>query len=201
MLWVLSLSKGLLKVFNARYAAFSFSNNHVILDVLPVWSREISRFVHRRGNGRKPADDLKILVLQSGEEWYHFINTRTSRSYASLLLLKKNNEKGIAPGAITPDKRIRPRLSKQEREALGLLELKIDQLLSAGNVSKIRSAYKKLAKVYHPDIGGDEEKFKRLNEAHHQMLAWAESPHYTSKKALSDCWSYDGVTSTWTPPL
>ncbi|MBW1772924.1 MAG: DnaJ domain-containing protein, partial [Deltaproteobacteria bacterium] len=69
------------------------------------------------------------------------------------------------------------------------------------NVPKIKSSYKKLAKIYHPDVGGDEEKFKRLNDAHEQMLLWAEQPQFTARKALVDCWSYDGYTGKWSPPL
>jgi len=201
MIWVLSLSKGLLKVFNARYAAFSFNRTYVVLDVLPVWSREISRFLSQRRAGKKPAEDLKSLVLQSAEEWYHMINNRNSRSYASLLLLQKNHGKGITPGSIRPDQTIRPRLSRRERESIKFLELKVEALLSGGHVKKIRSSYKKLAKIYHPDVGGDAEKFKKLNEAHRQILLWAEKPQFTSRKALSDCWSYDGSTNRWSPPL
>jgi DnaJ-class molecular chaperone len=66
---------------------------------------------------------------------------------------------------------------------------------------KIKSAYKRLAKVHHPDVGGDAEKFKKLNEAHQKMLGWAENPQYTAKRALVDCWSYDGTTNRWSPPL
>jgi hypothetical protein len=58
-----------------------------------------------------------------------------------------------------------------------------------------------MAKVYHPDMGGDEEKFKQLNAAHKQMLAWAENPLFISRKALHDCWSYDASTNRWSPPL
>jgi hypothetical protein len=58
-----------------------------------------------------------------------------------------------------------------------------------------------LAKIYHPDVGGDAEKFKKLNEAHVQMVSWAEHPQFTAKKALLDCWSYDGLTNKWAPPL
>ena len=201
MLWVLSLSKGLLRVFNARYAAFSFDKAYIVLDVLPVWSSEISRFLSKRRAGKKPAEDLKSLVLRSAEEWYHMINNRTSRSYASLLLLQKNHGKGITPDSIRPDQTIRPRLSRLERESIKFLELKVEALLSDGHVKKIRSSYKKLAKIYHPDVGGDAEKFKKLNEAHQQILLWAEKPQFTSRKALSDCWSYDGATNRWSPPL
>jgi hypothetical protein len=199
--WVLSLSKGLLTVFNARYAAFSFSNHFVILDVLPVWSKSISRFFFRRTTGKKPAEDLKSLILESGEKWYQIINNRNSRSYASLHLLKKNNSRAIPPDSIKPDKRVKPRFSKNEKTSMKLLRLKIEELYAEGSFSKIKSAYKKLAKVHHPDVGGDAEKFKRLNEAHQQMLLWAANPQFTSRKALSDCWSYDGATNRWSPPL
>ena len=201
MLWVLSLSKGLLRVFNARYAAFSFNKGHVILDVIPIWSKDISRFTRKRTSGKKPAEDLKRLLLEAGNEWYRMINNNNSKSYASLFLLKKNYNKRIAPESIKPDKKLRPRFSKQERESTKLLQLKMEELISDGHLSKIKSAYKKLAKVYHPDVGGDEEKFKRLSEAHHQMLLWAENPQFTSSKSLADCWSYDGSTNRWAPPL
>lgn len=201
MLWVLSLSKGLLKAFNARYAAFSFNKTHVILDVLPIWAKEISRFSLKRTTGKKPAEDLKKLILQSGKEWYHMIHNNNSKSYASLFLLSRNHIKRIAPESIKPNTKIRPRFSKSERKSMKLLQLKVEELISEGHVYKIKSAYKKLAKIYHPDMGGDAEKFKKLNKAHQQLLLWANNPQYTSRKALIDSWSYDGSTNRWTPPL
>jgi hypothetical protein len=201
VLWVLSLSKGLLRVFNARYAAFSFNEHYVVLDVLPIWSKKISRFLYKRTQGKKPAEDLKCLVLQCAEEWYRMINSRSSKSYASLFLLQKNHYKGIPLESIRPDEKIRPKFSKTERESLKFLELKIEELLSDGHESSIKSAYKKLAKIHHPDAGGDAEKFKRLYEAHQQMLLWAQKPQFTSRKALPDSWSYDGATNRWSPPL
>ena len=199
--WVLSLSKGLLRVFNARYAAFSFSDSHVVLDVLPAWSREISRFIHKRTSGKKPAEDLKDLVLQAGVDWYNIIGNRNSRSYASFFLLSRNNNKTVSACSIKPDAKIRPRLSGRERECMKFLQLKLDALHPEQNVSRIKTSYKRLAKIYHPDVGGDEEKFKRLNDAHKQMLQWAEKPQFTARKALVDCWSYDGSTNRWSPPL
>lgn len=201
MAWVLSLANGLLRVFNARYAAFSFDKSFVVLDVLPVWSRQISRFLYRRTSGKKPAEDLKRLILHSGDEWYRLVNNRTSKSYASLFLLQKNHNKMITLESIKPDERKQPRLSRQERESMKLLKLKLEELFSTGHVNSIKKAYKQLAKIHHPDMGGDAEKFKRLNEAHQQMLLWAEDPHFTSRKALTDCWSYDGATNRWSPPI
>jgi len=67
MNWVLSLSKGLLRAFNARYATFSYTSEYVILDILPVWSNGISRLMGRRNPDRKPAEDFKELILHWGK--------------------------------------------------------------------------------------------------------------------------------------
>jgi len=199
--WVLSLSKGLLRAVNARYAAFSFTDDRVILDVFPVWSKHISRFVHRRVKGNKPAADLKNLVIQFGQEWHDIVNNNRSRSYASLCLVNRNHKKGIHPNSIRPAKNSSPRLSKQEKGCLQMLKLQTTDLTSDGCEGTIKTAYKRMAKVYHPDVGGDEEAFKKLNNAHEQMLSWVENPQYTTRKALQDCWSYDGAASRWSPPL
>jgi len=199
--WVLSLSKGLLRAVNARYATFSFTDDRVILDVFPVWSKYVSRFVYGRVKGNKPAEDLKNLVLQFGEEWHHIVNHNGSRSYASLCLVNQNHAQEISPGTIRPTKRSHPRLSRHQAMCLEMLKLEKADLSSQGCTARIRSAYKKMAKIYHPDVGGDTEAFKRLNDAHEQMLLWAENPHYTFRKALPGCWSYDGATSRWSPPL
>ena len=201
IMWVLSLSKGLLNIFNARYASFSFNRSYVILDILPVWSKEISRFTHRRTTGKKPADDLKKLILDSGSEWYSIIGENNSKSYASLSLLRRNCNSSLSVVAIRPDSKKKPRFSKLEKESLRCLKLKLEELISEEKTSKIKSAYKKMARIHHPDMGGDAEEFRKVKDAHEQMLMWAQNPQYTSRKALADCWSYDASTNKWVPPL
>ncbi len=199
--WVLSLSKGLLKAFSARYAAFSFTDKHVILDVLPAWTQVISRFVYARTAGNKPAEDLKNLVLQSGKEWYDLIDQKKSRSYASLVLLDKCHNKKIDPSSIKPDGKLLPKFSAQERKCVKILQIRKESLCSEGKTLVIKSAYRRMAKIHHPDMGGDMEKFKQLSAAHEQMLRWAERPVYNNRKALRDCWSYNAYTDRWSPPL
>lgn len=201
MMWVLSLAKGLLRAFNARYAAFFFDDEHVVLDILPLRSGHISRFSCRRRAGRKPADDLKALILRSGEEWHDMVSNHHSKGYATLFLLRRKHERSLRPESVKPDCRTRPRFSRKERESMKALEISVNDLLSAQSVRKIKSAYKRMAKVHHPDAGGDAEDFRRLAEAHQQMLMWARNPQFTSRKALTDCWSYDGFTNRWAPPL
>ena len=201
IMWVLSLSKGLLSIFNARYASFSFSRSHVTLDILPVWSKEISRFTHKRTLGKKPADDLKKLILDSGSEWYAIIGDKNSKSFASLSLLKKNCDSTIPVREIRPDNKKKPRFSKTERQSLKCLRLKLEEIISEEKTAKIKSAYKKMARIHHPDMGGDAEEFRKVKDAHEQMLIWAKNPQFTSRKALKDCWSYDASTNKWAPPL
>jgi len=199
--WVLSLSKGLLRALNTRYAAFSFTSDQVILDVFPIWSKHISRFSRTRTRGNKPAEDLKRMVLEFGRQWHEMVDNNRSMSYASLHLVNRNHQKSIAPERIKPDRKSSPRLSRQETGSLKVLQLKRNDLANDGSKATIRAAYKKMAKVHHPDAGGNEDQFKKLSNAHEQMLLWAENPQYTSRKALQDCWSYDGFNSRWSPPL
>jgi len=201
MIWVLSLSKGLLRVFHARYAAFYFDEDYVVLDILPLRSKEISRFTKRRHTGLKPAEDLKALVLSSGEEWHELAGLHNSKGYASLFLLRKNQDCTISPNSLKPDRRVRPRFSREEKASMKVLDICTNDLLSRQSIQKIKTAYKRKAKICHPDMGGQAEDFRRLTEAHKQMLLWAENPQFTSKKALNHCWSYDGFTNQWVPPL
>ena len=201
MNWVLSLSKGLLRAFNARYATFSYTSEYVILDILPVWSNGISRFMGRRTPGKKPAEDFKELILHWGKKWHHLVNNNNSKSYASFFLIKQTYAEGLDPESIKPTEVIIPRLSSREKFCLKILRIRKEELFSDCAVALIKSAYKKMARVYHPDMGGDEEKFKQLNDAHRHMLMWAKNPNYSFRKAIGGCWSYDGSTNRWSPPL
>jgi hypothetical protein len=201
MKWVLALSEGLLRTFNARYAAFSFTADYVILDILSVWSKEISRFIQLRTPGNRPSEDLKTLILESGRQWYAMLENRVSRSRAALYLLEGSIEKDIDPESIRPESKTTLRLSREQTKCLKILDLGRQDLAYDDRQAVIRKAYKRMAKHHHPDAGGDTEKFKELNSAHQQMLMWCENPNYTCRKALEDCWSYDSSTNRWSPPL
>ena len=129
------------------------------------------------------------------------IEDNNSRSFASLSLLQKNCNSTIPVRSIRPNDKKKPRFSKEEKKSLKCLKLKLEELISEEKSLKIKSAYKKMARIHHPDMGGDAEEFRKVKDAHEQMLMWSQNPQYTSRKALVDCWSYDASTNKWAPPL
>lgn len=199
--WVLSLSKGLLQTLNARYAAFSFTDTYVALDIMPAWSSSVSRFVRERRSGYPPAHALKELILEAGKEWYRKRSMRISRSFASQSILEEKVENTINPDSIKPNANKIPRLSADQKKGLKHLNIPIDILIFGDYVTVIKKAYRGMAKVHHPDKGGDGEKFKEINRAHTLMQEWMENPKFRSNHSLPGLWSYNGYKNRWSPPL
>jgi len=200
LMWSLSLSKGLLQTLNARYAAFSFNDAFVALDILPAWSNSISRFVRERKSGHSPAYTLKELVLEAGKQWYQKRDHRYSRSFASQSLLEETIEYSINPESIKPHADRVPRLSLAQKKGLKHLNISAESLIVGDCAAVIKRAYRGMAKRYHPDIGGDGEKFKELTKAHEIMQEWAKSPRFRSNHSLPGAWSYNGYMNRWSPP-
>jgi hypothetical protein len=201
LMWSLSLSKGLLQTLNARYAAFSFNDTYVALDILPAWSKNISRFIRERKPGHPPSHTLKELVLETGEQWYQKRNHRFSRSFASQSILEERVENSINPESIKPNANPVPRLSLDQKKGLKHLNISTDSLIVGDCATVIKRAFRGMAKVYHPDKGGDGEKFKELARAHELMQEWAENPRFRSSHSLPCSWSYNGDKNRWSPPL
>jgi hypothetical protein len=201
LMWSLSLSKGLLQTLNARYAAFSFNDTCVALDILPAWSNSISRFVRERKLGHSPANTLKELVLETGKQWYQKRDSRFSRSFASQSLLEEKVENSINPESIKPNANRVPRLSLDQKRMLKYLNISTDNLIVGDCAAVIKRAYRGMAKRYHPDKGGDGEKFKELTKAHEIMQEWAKNPRFRSNHSLPGSWSYNGYKNRWSPPL
>jgi len=44
--------------------------------------------------------------------------------------------------------------------------LEILGILSFTNANEVKKRYLKLSRIYHPDIGGDKEKFEKINKAY-----------------------------------
>ncbi len=67
------------------------------------------------------------------------------------------------------NKLIEEKLTKEQDNALKLLDLKLPV-----NLDKIKKKYKKLVKIFHPDVNGNnkeaENKFKEINESYKTLL-------------------------------
>lgn len=199
--WTLALSKGLLQTLNTRYATFSFTQDYVALDIMPTWSKSISRFVYARETGHTPALALKELILEAGTEWYAKRSNRISRSLSSQSILEAKVEQTIHPDTVKPAANRMPKLSAEQKKALKHLSIPVDALIFGDYAKEIKRAFRVMAKLHHPDTGGDGERFKEINEAHNSMSAWVESPRFQSNSALPGCWSYNGYKNRWSPPL
>jgi len=200
-MWALSLSKGLLQTLNTRYAAFSFTEHYVTLDVMPTWSNGISRFVYERKLDYSPANTLKELVLEAGKEWHDRRSRRISHSFASQSILEEKVEHSVNPDSVKPNTNRIPRLSADQKRALRHLNVGVGSLVFGDYVREIKKAYREMAKIYHPDKGGDGKRFRAISEAHESMLQWIENPEFRSNNALPGCWSYDGYKNRWSAPL
>lgn len=201
LVWVLSLSKGLLQTLNVRYATFSFTEHFVSLDVMPAWSNTISRFSYKRKPGFTPAHALKELVLEAGADWHNKRNNKISPSLSSQLILKERIEKKISPDSVKGDINIKPKLSANQKKSLKSLNINMRNFAAGNHEREIKKGFWEMAKLYHPDKGGNGERFKEISNAHETLMQWAKNPKFRSSRALPGCWSYDNDKKRWSPPL
>ena len=201
MHWVLKLSTGLLRACSTRYAAFSFTDNVVILDILPTWSNKISRFMSFRRPGGKPADDLKFIVLNAGRKWHEMVENKVSWTAASMSLLEQNIRKGLKPDCVKPGRITSLKCSNKTKKNLKILGLTCDDITAGDRRTTITSAFRRMVKQFHPDTGGTSEGFNRIVSAHEQILSWSTAkPALKTKMAIESGWSYNGYDNKWTPP-
>ena len=198
--FALYIATGLVQTLRARYAAFSYTEDTLILDILPIGSSVISRFMWSRSRQKKVADDLLDMIEQAGREWYQMEEESSSRWWASQGLLERTSRRDIPISAVVPVSKKTPQLNHKEKNALRVLELNKEQILAADAVQRVKSAYRRKAKLHHPDKGDTSNRFIEINEAHAELLRWAESPMFRSRTALANSWCYDSSIRRWVPP-
>jgi hypothetical protein len=198
--FALFITTGLVQTLRARYAAFSYTSQNLILDVLPIGSTVISRFLWKRSGHKKVADDLLDLVEHAGCEWYKREEVTRSRWWASQQLLDEASCRSIPVSSIVPVSKQTPQLNHKEKSALKVLQLTKEQIVSKDSMRFIKSAYRRQAKLFHPDRGDTSNRFVEINEAHAQLLNWATNPKFHLRRALASSWGYDASRKRWVPP-
>ena len=193
----LNLRTGLLRALNTRYATFYFTEALIIMDVLPYGSPELFSYIFPRTPGGKPVDDFCTLSNILGNAWWAEKNRTNKRYLANRFILEKAKSKDPESVPIKPMEVQQPAKLKK---SLMFLKLQKSELNSPGLQRKIKSAYRKQAMRYHPDLGGDAAEFRKLHDAYEQIIKWSENPIFIRRRGFPDKWFYDGSTVRWVQP-
>jgi hypothetical protein len=194
----LNTRSGLLQALNTRYATFYFSDTSIIMDVLPHGHKEIFRYTQTRTSGQKPAEDFSKMTNILGNAWWEE-EKRTNRKYlASRRVLELATRCAVSIMSVRPGVMKIPNV---RMESLNYLEIDKAELRSADLRKIVKNAYRRLAKVHHPDSGGHALGFRKLHDAYKELLHWAENPTFTRRRGFPDRWFYDGENKHWVQPM
>jgi len=194
----LNMRTGLLKVLNARYATFYFTDTMIILDILPYGQRQLFSFIYPRRHLKQPADDFSQMANLLGNLWWGE-KKRTNKSYlASLQVLKQANKNGKTAGTIKPVEHKIPTI-----KGASVLHLKLskEDLNTEEYIRIIKATYRRQAKKHHPDMGGDSATFRKIHKAYEDLLTWAENPTFLKRRGFPDKWFYDADQNRWVQPI
>lgn len=193
----LELRTGLLKALNTRYATFFITKGVIVLDVLPYDTSEIYSFLFARSPDKTPAADFSRMADMLGNAWWAE-KRRTNRKYlASRFVLEKARGSGSRTASVRPEVIRNPTVKGEF-----LVHLKLNRtVLDSPDLEKaIKSAYRKQAKVHHPDAGGKAAGFLKIQSAYEALIRWAENPTFTNRRGFPDKWFYDGYRNRWVQP-
>jgi len=189
---------GLVQALNTRYGAFYFSDDMIIMDILPYGSQEIFSFLFPRSAGAKPAEDFGRMANLLGDIWWDEKRRTNKRHLASERVLAHAVRNG------TPLEAVKPTLIHVytvNQESLTHLRIHRSHLWSADLKGIIKAAYRRQAKHHHPDLGGDAETFRKIHKAYEELMSWSERPSIQRRRGLPDKWFYDGESNRWFQPL
>jgi len=82
---------------------------------------------------------------------------------------------------------------------LTVLKLSGEDLVSPDACEAVKSAFRREAKVHHPDHDGQAAMFRKVREAYEELTAWLEQPVVRTTRGLPEKWCFNG--SRWIPPM
>jgi hypothetical protein len=194
----LDIRTGLIRALNARYATFCFSDDIIAMDMLLYGSGDTYSFFYPRSQGKKPAEDFGRMADLLGELWWDEQRRTKKRYVASHHVLER------AFRNVTPLPEVKPvtvRVPSVKETLLRDLDIDKTLLTSPDFQSIVKDAYRRRAKEYHPDHGGDAVKFRDIYTSYQELMAWAKNPSYVMKFGFTDKWLYSGNTNRWKQPL
>ena len=195
----LNVRSGLLRALNTRYATFYFTDDFLVMDVLPFDGIKLYSFIYPRSADKKPVEDFSEMSNVLGNAWWQEMK-RTNRKYlASNYVLGKAAKRDDGRQTLKPLE-IRTPAVRGRSKALIYLRLGSEDLRSPDLKKVIKSAYRRQARIHHPDLGGDEAAFRKIHEAYLDLVRWAEAPSFSRRCGFPDKWFYDGVKNKWVQP-
>ena len=194
----LEMRTGLVRALNTRYATFYFSEEIIVMDMLPYGSHDIYSFAYPRSPGRKPAEDFGHMADILGDLWWAERKRTNKRYVASYHVLEQAFRNR---GAIRSVKPVMVKVPSIKVTSLTALNIDKSVLVSPDLRKIVKDAYRRQAKEHHPDIGGDAVKFRRIYRAYEELMNWAKNPTFTKRCGFPDKWFYNGNTNRWIKPL
>lgn len=183
---------------SAKYASFSFSEDFLILNILPQNSVKVYTYFHRRCLGKKPSQDMSSMVFDLGKLWWDAIDTHQNRKKATQMVLEQGQTEIFSLDWITPVEKVQfANISKQ------LFVLEVNAAGQPEQLSKeaVKAAFRKAAKRHHPDLGGDTERFQKAYQAYEELIAWLNQPQIKIRRGIPGQWCYLGWNNAWLKPL
>lgn len=168
------------------------------LHVLPENGKEVLTYLFERRQNVKPAQDFWEMVNGLGGAWHAEIRSTGRRYIATRHLLERARSNQTGPASLKPVEDKRPAL---RRKSLQCLDLAAADLLSRHGRETVKAAYRREAKIHHPDHGGDPASFRRIHEARQDLLDWMKNPRFKARRGIWGQWSYDSRRAKkWLPP-
>lgn len=189
----------ILRAISTKYASFLFTDEFLILNILPYNSTMVHTYFHERTPGKKPAKDMNQMIFDLGKLWWNQIDKDPNRKRATETILAKGRTDIFPLERITPVEKVQfSNVSKQ----MFLLEMKKADLLQQGpSEEAIKTAFRKAARKHHPDLGGNSDRFRQTYQAYQDLLYWLNHPQIKTSRGIPGQWCYLGRTDTWLKPL
>jgi len=194
----LDVRTGLVRALNTRYATFCFSEEIIVMDMLPYGSNDIYSFFYPRSPGKKPAEDFGHMADLLGDLWWAEKRRTNKRYIASYCVLEQAFRNRVSILSVKP---ITVKVPSVKVSSLTDLEINKSALTSPDLQKIIKNAYRQHAKEHHPDLGGDAFKFRKIYMAYEELTNWAKNPIFLKRCGFPDKWFYNGNTNRWIQPL
>lgn len=198
LLYKLDMRTGLIQALNIRYATFYFSDAFIVMDMLPYGTREIFSFFYPRSPGRVPAEDFSDMADTLGDSWWGEKRRTNKRYLASRFVLEQAIRNRICESGVKP---LSKHIPNFKGKSLSFLNIDRSDLDSPDLGQIIKNAYRRQAKLHHPDLGGDADTFRRIHQAYEELLCWSKNPTFRRRRGFPDKWFYDGSTNKWIQPI